>query len=489
MSVRSGQSITVLFTTRVFATGVGTDADSTPTGTLYVNGTANAATVTVTHISTGLYKAAVTLPTLAIGDEVELLIAATVSSISDSAVVWADTKDLAIDSSGGAAVSVGTGTGQINLSSGKAPATLASTDVTGNVPADAKAINAVSTSSVTTVNANLGTTQPVGFTGTGASALVKGDATDIGGTTAASATIGTVTNLTNAGPDTSGTTTLLSRLSAARAGFLDNLNVGGAVASHADVVAINQSASKHLLLVTVGQYEPGETYTIEMRTFAAADGSAVNADTTPTLTATGQVSGSLSGNLSAAANPATGVYRWTYTPGSSPTLEQIRFDGWATISSATFTLSAYAQTVDLPTAVFTSTDQAHLTAIYDKLPSNNLADETLLLAAIGTPMQAGTAVELSATQPNYLPAKAGDAMALTSGERTSLSTALLDLADAIETGITLRQSHRALLAALCGKITSAGSNPEVFQNPAGTANRISVANDSAGNRTAVSLTL
>ena len=94
MSVRSGQSITVLFTTRVWATGVGTNADSLPTGTLYLNGTANGATVTVTNISTGLYKAAVTLPTLAVGDEVEIIIAATVSTIADTAVIWGDTKDV-----------------------------------------------------------------------------------------------------------------------------------------------------------------------------------------------------------------------------------------------------------------------------------------------------------------------------------------------------------------------------------------------------------
>jgi hypothetical protein len=40
-------------------------------------------------------------------------------------------------------------------------------------------INSVSTSSVTTINASQGTTQPLNFTGTGASALVKSDVTDI----------------------------------------------------------------------------------------------------------------------------------------------------------------------------------------------------------------------------------------------------------------------------------------------------------------------
>lgn len=54
------------------------------------------------------------------------------------------------------------------------------TDSSGQVTAaDVKAINAVATTSVTAVNANVGTTQPLNFTGTGASALVKTDVTDI----------------------------------------------------------------------------------------------------------------------------------------------------------------------------------------------------------------------------------------------------------------------------------------------------------------------
>jgi hypothetical protein len=100
MSVRSGQSITVLFTTRSFSTGAGANASSTPTGTLYVNGVSNAATVTVANLSTGVYTAQVTLPTLNIGDEITIAIAATVSGVTDTATIWGDTKDFAIDSSG-----------------------------------------------------------------------------------------------------------------------------------------------------------------------------------------------------------------------------------------------------------------------------------------------------------------------------------------------------------------------------------------------------
>lgn len=104
MSVRSGQSIVCLFTTRAFSTGVGTNADSLPAGTLYVNGVSNAATVTVTNVTTGVYKAAVTMPTLAVGDVVDLRISATVSSVADNAVVWRDTKDILLDGSGDVAL-------------------------------------------------------------------------------------------------------------------------------------------------------------------------------------------------------------------------------------------------------------------------------------------------------------------------------------------------------------------------------------------------
>jgi len=100
MSVVSGQSVTVEFTTRNATTGVGVNADSLPSGTLYVNGTSNAATVTVTNQSTGLYKAQVTLPTLAIADVVSIVIAATVNSVSDKGKIWEDTKDILIDAAG-----------------------------------------------------------------------------------------------------------------------------------------------------------------------------------------------------------------------------------------------------------------------------------------------------------------------------------------------------------------------------------------------------
>lgn len=93
MSVRSGQSITVEFTLRNFSTGAAQNGDSLPTGTLVLNGVDNGATVTVTNVATGRYKAQVTLPTLAVSDWVELNINATVNSITDNGIIWRDTKD------------------------------------------------------------------------------------------------------------------------------------------------------------------------------------------------------------------------------------------------------------------------------------------------------------------------------------------------------------------------------------------------------------
>ena len=100
MSVNSGQAVVVTFTLRRFDTGAESNADSLPTAVLVINGVTNAAIVTVANVSTGRYKASVTLPSLNIGDLVEIVATATVNSITDSAVVWRDTSDADISIEG-----------------------------------------------------------------------------------------------------------------------------------------------------------------------------------------------------------------------------------------------------------------------------------------------------------------------------------------------------------------------------------------------------
>jgi hypothetical protein len=86
----SATTIARQFCTYSPTTGALANADSLPTGTLTVNGVDNAATVTVTNVTTGVYKWSVTLPALTAGDLVAMRIAATVSSVSSGGIVWQD---------------------------------------------------------------------------------------------------------------------------------------------------------------------------------------------------------------------------------------------------------------------------------------------------------------------------------------------------------------------------------------------------------------
>jgi hypothetical protein len=71
-------------------TGALADADSLPTGAVYLNGAIdNAVTVTVTNLATGRYRLSFTVPSgYALGDDVALLLLATVGGIGTGATVW-----------------------------------------------------------------------------------------------------------------------------------------------------------------------------------------------------------------------------------------------------------------------------------------------------------------------------------------------------------------------------------------------------------------
>jgi len=67
---------------------------------------------------------------------------------------------------------------------------------TAGIPdVNTKSLNNISTSGVTAVSANVGTTQPINFTGTGGSALVQSDTRDIGGTPVSSPLATNVTQI------------------------------------------------------------------------------------------------------------------------------------------------------------------------------------------------------------------------------------------------------------------------------------------------------
>lgn len=185
-------------------------------------------------------------------------------------------------------------------------------------------------------------------------------------------------------------------------------NVATTAELQAEIAALNQSASRRVMLVNIQQFERPESgstaFEIEARTYDG-DGAAVNADSTPTLTATGSTTGSLAANLGSATNPATGVYRWAYTVANNATLEQIRFDLSATIASSTFTISSYAFVCDFVAATFTTADRDNLAAILEDTGTTIPATlSTISSAASGAQTAAESAnTRVLASLPNATP--------------------------------------------------------------------------------------
>lgn len=75
-------------------------------------------------------------------------------------------------------------------------------------------------------------------------------------------------------------------------------------------------------------------------------------------------------------------------------------------------------------------------------------------------------------------------------DATRFANALLDLTDAIETGLTLRNAQRLQAAAAAGKLSGAATSTVVIRNAvADSKNRISATVDADGNRSAVTVDL
>lgn len=81
----------------------------------------------------------------------------------------------------------------------------------------------------------------------------------------------------------------------------------------------------------------------------------------------------------------------------------------------------------------------------------------------------------------------GDMMALTPAERIAVATAVWDLANKIETGLTPAESVRLMSAMLLGLVSGAPGLP-IFKGAGVAATRVSMTADASGNRTVVVLT-
>ena len=89
--INPSQTITARF--RVFAlSGAPLNADSLPTGALYVDGVASAASVVVANVSTGIYTATVTVPSgVTARQQLTLEVTVTVAGVASAETVWRGT--------------------------------------------------------------------------------------------------------------------------------------------------------------------------------------------------------------------------------------------------------------------------------------------------------------------------------------------------------------------------------------------------------------
>ena len=115
--IKTGQAWAGTFVT-LDATGA--LAAGSPAGALYVDGVANAATVTIT--GTNPYRWAVTLPTLTAGQRVDMYITATIATIATAGIVASEQADTALTSevkAETASILADTGTDGVKIASGE----------------------------------------------------------------------------------------------------------------------------------------------------------------------------------------------------------------------------------------------------------------------------------------------------------------------------------------------------------------------------------
>lgn len=158
--------------------------------------------------------------------------------------------------------------------------------------------------------------------------------------------------------------TLLSRLSSARAGYLDNLNVGGLVAASAEVTGLTVNTRANLLVPIEIETPDASTQVYKIRLHLYDEQGNMEApDSTPTVTLVNAAGTDRSSRLSSASNPATGSYTWDYTATAGDAEEQLVWVFTVVEGSLTRTYPATSYVVEESAYRFSSSDRAKLDAV------------------------------------------------------------------------------------------------------------------------------
>jgi len=125
---------------------------------------------------------------------------------------------------------------------------------------------------------------------------------------------------------------------------------------------------------------------------------------------------------------------------------------------------------------FIEIDSVHMPGVYRFDISNAVVDTSR-----------GRAVVLYLSGAANLAPNVSEIELTGNNNQTSDDVSLLDAANGVETGYTLRQALRIMLSALGGKVSGASGTTVTFRNVTDAKARITATVDASGNRTAVTL--
>jgi hypothetical protein len=187
-------------------------------------------------------------------------------------------------------------------------------------------------------------------------------------------TIPTVTDVTNGATSSALTTaqadltTLIARITALRAGYWDNLNVGGLVASSAEVTSLtNNTLAVRVVPGVIERPDAGTTtYRIELLLYDL-NGNMEVPDSAPTIALVNQSGTDLSARLDSVtmALVSTGRYRAIYTASVGDTLEQLVWAFSVVEGGVTRIYGNGSIIVDTSAVDFTAADRAKLDTLHD----------------------------------------------------------------------------------------------------------------------------
>ena len=177
-----------------------------------------------------------------------------------------------------------------------------------------------------------------------------------------------VVNLDGAAMRGTDNAALASAYTAARAGYLDNLNIGENVAGTSEVTSIQNNTRVVRVVPQVVETPDAGTadYRIELLLYDSV-GNMEAPDSAPTLELVNQDGTDLSSRLDATTGTlvSTGRYRWVYTSTAGDTLEQLLWTFTVIEGGATRLYGNQTLLVDTTAVDFTAADRTKLNTLHD----------------------------------------------------------------------------------------------------------------------------